>query len=348
MKFFLSILFYIYIFFKIFCFQKPKVSIIIPTYNINNKYYIKKSIDSVLNQYLNNIELIIVDDKATDETPRILDEYALKNKKIIIIHKVKNEMTGYARNTGLDFVMGEYLGFLDYDDLFHPNALLFAYTEGKKKNYTIIHFGYKKFENEKTIITDLKNLNNNYEIEFINNTYKYPIDKTGIYIWSNIYKSSFILSHNFKFFNTWADEDVLFCITIFSYKFDIIIIKKNLVFHRLLSSSIGHNPKPWNERKKLILFYLRSIIKNWEKKGMMKERLIENTFNKLSQSFFKNDIITYIKFLKSFKNVFSEYEIRKLFIIKFNLRNTYKLNLSNELNLNLYESFIHSKIKCFI
>ena len=42
-------------------------------------------------------------------------------------------MTGYARNTGLDFVMGEYLGFLDYDDLFHKNALLFAYNEAKKK-----------------------------------------------------------------------------------------------------------------------------------------------------------------------------------------------------------------------
>ena len=42
-------------------------------------------------------------------------------------------MTGYARNSGLDFVMGEYLGFLDYDDLFHKNALLFAYTEAKKK-----------------------------------------------------------------------------------------------------------------------------------------------------------------------------------------------------------------------
>ena len=343
MHFFLCIFF-----FEIICFQKPKISIIIPTYNINNKNYIIKSINSVLKQNLNDIELIIVNDKATDKTPRILDKFALKNKKITVIHKVKNEMTGYARNTGLDFVMGEYLGFLDYDDLFHPNALLFAYTEGKKKNYTVIHFGYKKFKNEKTIITDLKNLNNNYKIEFINNTYKYLLGKTSIYIWSNIYKSSFILAHNFKFFNTWADEDVLFSITIFSYKFDMIIIKKNLVFHRLLSSSVAHNPKPWKKRKKLFLFYLKGIIKNWEKKGMMKERLIENSFNYVSQSFFKNDIISYIKYLKSFKNIFTDYEIRKLFIKKYKLKNIYKLYLSYELNLNLYESFINSKINCII
>ena len=337
---------YFFIYFCI-CFKKPKISIIIPTYNINNKNYLKESINSVLKQNLNDIELIIVDDNATDETPKILDVYALKNKKIIVIHKVKNEMTGYARNSGLNFVMGEYLGFLDYDDLFHSNALLFAYTEAKKKNYTIIHFEYKRFENDKILISEFKNFNN-YEIEIINNTYKYPIGKTYIFIWSNIYKSSFIFHHNFKFFNTWADEDVLFSITVFSYKFDMIIIKKNLVFHRILSSSVAHNPKPWNKRKKLVLFHLREIFKNWEKKGMMKERLIKNSFNYISQNFFKNDIINYIKFLKSFKNIFSDYQIRKLFIIKFNMKNIYKLYLSNELNLNLYESFINSKIKCFI
>ena len=194
----------------------------------------------------------------------------------------------------------------------------------------------------------MENLNNNYEIEYINNSYKYLIGKSSIYIWSNIYKSSFILSHNFKFFNTWADEDVLFSIIVFSYKFDMIIIKKNLVFHRLLSTSVAHNPKPRSQRKKLILFYLRSIIKKWEKKGMMKERLIENSFNYISQYFFKNDIITYFKFLKSFKKVFSDYEIRILFIRKFNMSNIYELNLKNELNFNLYESFIKNKIKCLI
>ena len=71
------------------------------------------------------IELIIVDDKANDDSPNLLNNNALNDKRITIIHKNKNEMTGYARNSGLDFVMGEYLGFLDYDDLFHKNALLF-------------------------------------------------------------------------------------------------------------------------------------------------------------------------------------------------------------------------------
>ena len=121
------------------------------------------------------IELIIVDDKANDDSPNLLNNNALNDKRITIILKNKNEMTGYARNSGLDFVMGEYLGFLDYDDLFHKNALLFAYTEAKKKNYTIVNFGFKKFKDESSIINELNDLNDNYIIEIVNENNNYPI-----------------------------------------------------------------------------------------------------------------------------------------------------------------------------
>ena len=318
--------------------QKPKVSIIIPSYNIKNKKYLKKAINSVLNQNLKNIELIVIDDKATDNTPIILDNYALNEKRITIIHKRKNEMTGYARNTGLNFIMGEYLGFLDYDDLFHPNALLFAYSEAKKQNYTVVHFDFKLFKNEKKIMKDIKNLNNNYKIEILKENYTYPLGKTGIYVWSNIYKSSFILSHNFKFVNTWADEDVLFCISLYSYRYDILLIKKFLVFHRLLSSSVAHNPKKFYIRKKLILFHLRNIFKNWKKKEMMKERLIENSYNYIIRYFFRKDIKTYINFLKFFKSIFSDYDIRQLYIKSFNMKNINYLYTNNKIKFNIYES----------
>ena len=254
-------------------------------------------------------------------------------------------MTGYARNSGLDFVMGEYLGFLDYDDLFHKNALLFAYTEAKKKNYTIVNFGFKRFNNESSITNELNDLNNNYNIEIVKENNNYPLGKVGIYVWSNIYKSTFILSHNFKFVNTWIDEDVLFCVLIFSYKFEILIINKKLVFHRLLSCSVGHNPKP--NRKKFILSHLRNIFKNWEKKGMMKERLIGNLFN-FFIFFFKNDLQNFLNFLKSFKTIFSNYEIKKLYINRLKMNNIELLYLKNYLNINIYESFIKNKNKCFI
>ena len=326
----------------------PKISILIPSYNINNKEYLKTAINSVLNQNFNKIELIIIDDNAKDDTPKILDKYASNDQRLIVIHKTKNEMTGYARNTGLDFVMGEYLGFLDYDDIIHPNALLFAYSEAKKKNFTVVHFDYKKFMNESNITKDLNDISNNYKTEKINENYSYPLGKIGTYVWSNIYKSSFILFHNFKFVNTWADEDVLFCINIFSYKFDILIIKKKLIYHRLLSTSVGHNTKHMSLRKKLYLFHLKNIFKNWAKKGMMKERLIENSFILLIKSFFKKDINTFIKFLKSYKDIFSENIIREKFIKIFKTKNIEQLYSNKELNINKYEHLISRKKKCYI
>jgi glycosyltransferase involved in cell wall biosynthesis len=110
------------IFNKLLYIKIPKISVIIPSYNINKYYYLQSSINSVLNQTLKNIELLIFDDNANDLTPIILDNYAKLNQRITIIHKTKNEMTGYARNTGLYFIMGEYISFLDYDDIFHKDV----------------------------------------------------------------------------------------------------------------------------------------------------------------------------------------------------------------------------------
>lgn len=90
-----------------------KVSIIIPVYNTGK--YLYRCIDSVLNQTYRDIELIIVDDGSCEETACICDEIADRDNRIYLIHK-QNEGVSAARNTGLDLVMGEYVGFVDSDD----------------------------------------------------------------------------------------------------------------------------------------------------------------------------------------------------------------------------------------
>ncbi len=341
-------IFFLIIFNKVKSFKKPKISIIIPSYNIPNYYYLKSSIDSVLNQTLKNIELIIVDDKANDQSPIILDNYSLIDSRITIIHKIKNEMTGYARNTGLDFIMGEYLGFLDYDDIFHKDALKLSYNEAKKKNFTIVNFEYKTFKNENFI---LKYLNNKkkYNIELLNKYYNFPIKKTGIHIWRNIYKTSFILSHNFKFYNTWADEDVLFCMTIFSFDIEILLIKKPLVFHRLLKTSIGHNLKKKEIRQKLFIYHLRNIFKILNKYKIINNRIRENILVLLGKSHFKNkNIEKLLRLIKGYKNLFSNEIIRKYYIIIFNMKKIEILYKFKEININKYEIIINKKLNCYI
>ena len=93
--------------------MKPLVSVIIPVYN--TEQYLDKCIGSVLAQTMQELEIILVDDGATDNSPVLCDEWAKKDKRIQVIHK-QNEGLGYTRNAGLNVATGEYVSFLDSDD----------------------------------------------------------------------------------------------------------------------------------------------------------------------------------------------------------------------------------------
>ena len=97
----------------------PKVSIIVPIYNVEN--YLPICLDSLVNQDYDNIEIILVDDKSTDKSFSICKDYAKKYKKIILLQNEKNEGASSARNKGLRVASGEYIGFVDSDDYIQSN-----------------------------------------------------------------------------------------------------------------------------------------------------------------------------------------------------------------------------------
>ncbi len=100
--------------------NKPKVSIIIPVYNV--KPYVAEALDSVINQTYKNLEIIVVDDGSDDGSEKICDEYAEKDDRIKLIHQ-QNRGLSAARNTGLDNITGEYVCFLDSDDTFFSDTV---------------------------------------------------------------------------------------------------------------------------------------------------------------------------------------------------------------------------------
>lgn len=95
-----------------------KLSIIIPVYNTGTELI--RCIKSILDQSIKDIELIIVDDGSTDESPQICDEFAKQYSRVKVIHKV-NEGVSVARNTGIQAAEGEYIGFVDSDDWIDSN-----------------------------------------------------------------------------------------------------------------------------------------------------------------------------------------------------------------------------------
>lgn len=94
--------------------MKPKVSIIVPVYNVEK--YLARCMESLLNQTLTEIEIILVDDGSPDNCPQMCDEYARRDSRVKVIHK-SNAGLGYARNSGLDVAIGEYIAFVELDRL---------------------------------------------------------------------------------------------------------------------------------------------------------------------------------------------------------------------------------------
>lgn len=106
--------------------SNPLISVIVPVFNAEK--YIGRCIESILNQTISDIELILIDDGSPDNSGVICDEYALKDSRIKVFHQ-KNGGVCVARNTGLEHATGDYISFVDSDDYLESNALEILYND---------------------------------------------------------------------------------------------------------------------------------------------------------------------------------------------------------------------------
>lgn len=95
-----------------------KISIIIPVYNSSN--YLRRCIESVLNQTYKDIEVVLIDDGSTDGSSEICEQFSIIDKRVIVVHKTNGGQAS-ARNLGLKIASGDYIGFVDNDDVIEPN-----------------------------------------------------------------------------------------------------------------------------------------------------------------------------------------------------------------------------------
>lgn len=184
--------------------QKIKVSIIVPVYNVEK--YLKRCLDSITNQTLKELEIICINDGSTDNSLKILKQYAHKDKRISIINK-QNEGLSVARNTGMEAASGEYIGFVDSDDWVDLNYFEKLYTAAEKYNCDMAASGiirlhkwnkkfHLKFEEEK--VAD--NTDEKFEI----------CDVPELsYVWNKIYKRESFMSKNLRFEEGIFFEDVI-------------------------------------------------------------------------------------------------------------------------------------------
>lgn len=129
------------------------ISVIIPVYQVVN--YLEKCIDSVLKQSYNNLEIILVDDGSTDGGEKVCDQYAEDDKRIKVIHQ-SNQGPSSARNAGVKVATGDYLFFVDSDDILPSHAIEILHDAMKERQVDIALGKYIRFNCNRHLSFDKK------------------------------------------------------------------------------------------------------------------------------------------------------------------------------------------------
>ena len=140
------------------------VSVVVPVYNAEK--YIYKAVDSILEQTYKNIEIILVDDGSPDNCPGICDEYALKDKRVKVIHQ-KNMGLSAARTSGILEAQGEYIGFVDSDDWIEVDMVEKMINAAEINDADIVICDYKTFNGDVEDVGAIHNqyLSNDWSVE---------------------------------------------------------------------------------------------------------------------------------------------------------------------------------------
>ena len=279
--------------------MKHKFSLIIPAYNVEK--YIKKCLDSVLNQTYTNYEIIIINDGSTDNTSKILESYK-SNKKIKIINQ-ENKGLSRARNLGVSNAKGDYILFIDSDDFIEKELL--EILNKTIKDEDLIRFQIRTLDETNKIIKEYKEetFNNLNGIEAFNKLSKYNLVELAV---CYAYKKDTFLKNNYKFEEKTYHEDfgLIPYIIVSSKKVTSI----NYIGYNYLQrkNSIMNNTEYEKEIKKSndVLKHYKNLIKwsqNIEGDLTIYKSFIANSVILKSLNLKEKDYKKYIKKLKEYK-----------------------------------------------
>lgn len=182
-----------------------KVSVIVPVYNVEK--YLARCLDSLVSQTLEDIEIICVNDGATDNSAEILSKYAEADERIKVINQANAGLSN-ARNTGIDAAIGEFISFVDSDDFVEPNFLEKLYNAAVETNSEIACAGIIR-ENQKKQKVFLTFENQEVKTGI---SEKFTLVKAPehCYVWNKIYKTDSLKSAGIRFIGGLMYEDMPF------------------------------------------------------------------------------------------------------------------------------------------
>ena len=239
-----------------------KISVIVPFYNTDE--YFKKCLDSLVNQTLKELEIILVDDGSTDNSLAIAKDYQQKDKRIKIVEQ-ENKKQGAARNKGMENATGEYIGFVDSDDWVDLDYFEKLYNSAKKYNSDIALGTNVRIGNGRT----KKRLNIKEEKLYTSLEDKFDVCNqfNNECPTNKIYKTTFLKENNIAWPEGVFCEDKIFTVKAVYYANSIVSVANiNYYYFRNPNSTVNAKAKSHfeklnddkNNARKAVLDFLRS------------------------------------------------------------------------------------------
>lgn len=223
-----------------------KISVILPVYKVEK--WLNRCLESIVNQTFKNLEIILVDDGSPDNSGKLCDEWATKDKRIKVIHK-ENGGVSSARNIGIDKATGDYITFVDPDDYIDLTMYEKLLKRDVNNEADIIMCGFSRSYEDGQIICEnelnlLKCENESilpyffYGGREVKNSQVYTSHIMGC-VWRSLFKKNIIGKTRFD--NLSMCEDVLFCIKIYEKVPIVKVVNENLYYYFQSAEGVTRN-----------------------------------------------------------------------------------------------------------
>lgn len=234
----------------------PKVSVIVPIYNVER--FVKRCLDSLVNQTLQEIQIILVNDGSTDESGNIAKEYASKYTNKIIYLEKENGGLSDARNFGMRYAEGEYIAFLDSDDYVENTMYEEMYNKALQENSDYVECDFL-WEYPDKIKVDKR-------IPYSNK--KEMLTNVRVVAWNKLIKREILEKNNISFPKGLRYEDIEFTYKLIPYLNKVSYVDKEFVHYVQRNNSIANVQ---NERTAEVFTIFDNIIKYYQEKGFYEE-----------------------------------------------------------------------------
>lgn len=259
--------------------MEKKIAVIMPVYNAEK--FLSRSLDSVLNQTMGDLVVICVNDKSSDKSLELLNEYAKKDDRVIVLNHDINKGSGQARNTALDYIYSnnidvEYITMVDADDRIEPNTFEKAYSEAKDGDVDILNYNFLP-----STYWQYKTEASNDVIDYDGNCVEVLFDfkefYTFIVCWSKLYKKE--LLENIRFPETKFFEDGGFAYKVLPRAKKLRLIPDTLYEYNIENPDSTCSKVDNNKRFRAILETIKATMEDWKELGILdkyKNKYIEH------------------------------------------------------------------------